>query len=250
LAEIADVGERVIDNAEVGVRIALHSLSNIALALKVDNSEILKRPDPHSTSAVPGVEPEQPALPASFPAFRDILLKRWQEIPIEERPRPFPPVTATSSFPFPLKPPGEIDYVEGWHVRLRSNVRYRLAYTFCTNDLWPEIEIVLFQRLLANDRGVGVWKRVVSAGAITSGEAASDVTPQSEDWLITCWGKTLIAWDAPWWAFVPETYDLDPNGTVLTLSFSAPDDTHRDGSLSTFPAREGARSALVMHAAG
>src|ERR1017187_7858727 len=90
LAEIAGVGERVIDNAEVGIRIALESLSKIALALEVDNCEILRRPDPHSTPAAPGIDSEQPAVRTSFPAFRDILLKRWQEIPIEERPRPFP----------------------------------------------------------------------------------------------------------------------------------------------------------------
>ena len=120
----------------------------------------------------------------------------------------------------------------------------------CSNDLWPEIEIVLYQRLLANDHSVGVWKRVVSAGAITSGEAASEVTPQSDDWLITCWGKTVVAWDAPWWAFVPETSDLDVAGTALTLSFSSPTDTHPDRRPSTSPARAGSRATLLMQAAG
>ena len=249
LAEIADVGERVIDNAEVGKPIRLQALSSIASAFNVDNREILEMPAPRSTSAASSVDSEQPAV-AGFPAFRDILLKRWQEIPIEERPRPVPPVPATSYFPFPLKPRGEIDYVEGWHVRLRSNLRYRLAFTFCSNDLWPEIEIVLYQRLLANDHSVGVWKRVVSAGAITSGEAASEVTPQSDDWLITCWGKTVVAWDAPWWAFVPETSDLDVAGTALTLSFSSPTDTHPDRRPSTSPARAGSRATLLMQAAG
>jgi hypothetical protein len=114
--------------------------------------------------------------------------------------------------------------------------------------VWPEIEIVLYQRVPPTDQGGGVWKRVVSAGAVTSGECASDLTPQSEDWLITCWGKTVIASDAPWLAFVPETCDLDTKNAVLTLSFLAPNGHDGEGGLSTFPAMAGSRSVFHMQA--
>jgi hypothetical protein len=186
---------------------------------------------------------DSPASHTSFPFFRDIHLKNGQEIPFEERPRPWPRIIQIPSLPFAPKLNGEFDYVAGWNCRLLTNVRYALTYDFGKNEAWPEIEIVLYQRVLGISQGSGLWKRVVSAGAVTSSECASEVTPQSEDWLITCWGKTLIARDAPWLAFVPETYDLDTKSIVLTLVFSAPSGDG-EGSL-VYPET---RSALHMRA--
>jgi|GEM_PF-3346092 len=195
-----------------------------------------------------GTPARSPFLHTSFPPFRDILLRRWQEISFEERPHPFPPITNNASPPFPPKLSGEVDYVAGWNIRLLVGARYELTYDFGKNDGWPEIEIVLYQRVPRMAPGGGLWKRVVSAGAVSSGEGASEVTPQSEDWLITCWGKTQIAWDAPWWAFAPETYDLDTRNAVLALSFADQKGLDVDGGLSTFPAMAGSRSALHMRA--
>src|SRR6267142_1419551 len=144
----------------------------------------------------------------SFPLFRDIQIKCWQEIPLEERPHPFPPVSLSPPPPFQPKPIGEVDYVSGWNIRLRAGLRYQLSYDFGKNDMWPEIEIVLYQRVPRLNQGGELWKRAVSAGALsTSGEWPSEVTPLGDEWLVTCWGKTLIAWNAPWWAFVPEICD-------------------------------------------
>ena len=162
------------------------------------------------------------ALPGRF---RNILLKRWQEIPIDECPRPPSPITGYSPPPFSLKPGGEVYYVDGWHIGLRRNGRYLLTYTFGRSQVWPEIEIVLYQR----EPRTGLWKRDVSCGAVTSDECAAGVTPYSEDWLITCWGKHVIAWDAPWWPFVPKTHE--PDGAASTLHFAPPDWSDGEGRL-------------------
>lgn len=181
--------------------------------------------------------------------FRDIQHRRWQEIPFTERPHPFPPINKKPPPLFELKPSGEVDYIAGWNIRLQAGVRYRLTYDFGTNDAWQEIEIVLYQRRVPGmNQGGELWKRAFSAGAVTSVERASDITPQSEDWLITCWGKTVIAWDAPWWDFVPESYALDSKNAVLSLSFADPDSQDGEGGLSTFPPMAGSRSVLYMKA--
>src|SRR5437016_2844885 len=43
------------------------------------------------------------ALDPSFPLFRDIQLKRYQEIPLEERPHPWPHIIGNRAPPFPPK---------------------------------------------------------------------------------------------------------------------------------------------------
>jgi TIR domain len=187
-------------------------------------------------------------LYAHFPPFRDIQLKRWQEIVIDERPHPFPPVAATIPPPFPPKSSAEVFYVDGWNIRLRAGGRYRLTSDRGEHQVWPEIEIVLYQRVPRTDLGGGLWKRVVSIGSITSAEPASDVTPSGEDWLITCWGKRVVARDAPWWAFVPGTHNLDTDSATLTLTFSAPYPYDLTGGLPLPPAEADSCSVLRMQA--
>lgn len=151
----------------------------------------------------------------AFGNFRDIQPRQWQEIPLTERPHPYPDPFPRKQIPFETKP-AEFDYVAGWNVRLSTRIHYLLKYDFGKSAGWPEIEIVFFER------GPGmVWKRTLSAGAITSGQHAPLITPQNEDWLITCWGKTVVARDAVWWNFVPDSYDLDCKSEVLELSFAA-----------------------------
>ena len=98
-------------------------------------------------------------LPAKtgFPPFRDIQLRHWQEIPLEERPHQRPEPLPKKCPPFEPKPDGEVDYVAGWNIRLRAGVRYRLTYDFGKNDAWREIEIVL---LISGVPRMELWWRI------------------------------------------------------------------------------------------
>lgn len=183
---------------------------------------------------------------SSVPTFRDILLRDWQELANEELPSPHTRNSAPP--PFSPKPSSEVDYVSGWNVRLRAGKRYKLTYQFGTNDSWAEIEIVLYQREQQMGASGGGWKRVMSAGAVTSSAWPEEVTPQSEDWLVTCWGKTIIGWDAPWWAFAPETYDEDKEKGVLALSFAGHHGIGSQSELSEVPTLSGSRSVLRLRA--
>lgn len=163
--------------------------------------------------------------------FREIVPKSHQEIPRVEWPRPHTdlPDGNNSSPPFRRNLHNDIFYVAGWKVRLLTNVRYRVTCDFVRNEAWPEVETVLYERAPHTE----MWQRATSFGSVTSLNCASDVTPQVEEWLITCWGKSVIADDAPWFYFVPVPgFDLDTTAGRLKLRFSTP---NREGGESGLP---------------
>ena len=168
-----------------------------------------------------------PPLPTEAPAFREIQAKSWQRLPLVECPHPYPD-GSNSTLPFQRELGGDIYYAAGWIVRLQANAHYRVTCDFVRNAVWPEIEIVLYERVPHTES----WKRGGSFGAVTSLNRASDVTPQVEEWLITCWGKKVIADAASWFDFVPETSDLDTTGAgLLKVRFSAPNRQSGEGGL-------------------
>lgn len=179
-----------------------------------------------------------PAGPPRYPAFRDAVVRQFQPIPLEDRPQP-PTRNAARSFPFPLNPSSDIDYVDGGHVRLRSDSVYEVTHETRTDSRWPEIEVVLYQRSPAPEVPQPVWKRTASAGAVTTpGSTTLSVVPVNEDWLITCWGKRIIGWEEPWWSFVPLACEATSEDEVC-FSFGAPDDATADGELlSAAPLRQ------------
>jgi hypothetical protein len=175
--------------------------------------------------------------------FRDIVPKSWQRLPLVECPRPHP-VGNNSTPPFQRNLGGDIYYVAGWNIRLRANTHYRVTCDFVRNNVWPEIEIILYERVPRTES----WKRAESFGAVTSGNGASDVTPQVEEWLITCWGKNVIADNAPWYDFVPdpEAFDLDSTAGLLKLHFSAPKRQVGEGGLPVSTVATGFSPAVHM----
>jgi len=159
-----------------------------------------------------------------FPWFRDVKPKFWQEIRFEERPHPFPPPDSSKlTPPFSEKPSGEYCHVGGWHLYLLKGARYKVTCDFVHNDVWPEIEIVVYVRVPHTQ----MWKRGESFGAVTTDKTDADVIPQIEETFITVWGKTVSARDAPWFDFTPATSDLKVKADgCLKLRFSAPNRQH------------------------
>lgn len=176
--------------------------------------------------------------------FRDMDPKSWQEIPRVECPHPYPnlPDGNNSAPPFQRNLASDIFFVAGWKVRLQADVRYRVTCDFVRNKVWPEVEIVLYVRVPHTE----MWQRAASFGSVTSLNCASDVTPQVEEWLITCWGKRVIADDAPWFYFVPvPEFDLDATVGRLKLRFSAPNRQGKEGGAPV--SMSAAESSPVVH---
>jgi len=156
--------------------------------------------------------------PLRFPFFREIRIVPYQEIGSEERPWPFPPPGSCVMPPFP--PKAETHYVSACNVRLNALARYDLKPLIQPNPKWSEIEIVLYQCVPLPSAVDGLWKRMASFGAVSSGNGPSKIIPEGENWLVTCWGKHRIARDEPWWPFVPIDCTLDKTRRKLTTSFA------------------------------
>lgn len=164
-----------------------------------------------------GKPPPTPTSAQSY--FRDINPQTWQPILPAERPHPHASDANNSVPPFQRNLGNDVFFVAGWNLRLQANVRYRVTCAFIRNDTWPEIEIVLYERVPDTEG----WRRGHSFGAVTSGRCASDFVTQVEEWLITVWGKHVIADNVPWYDFTPALdFDLDTTVGLLKLHFSAP----------------------------
>ena len=120
----------------------------------------------------------------------------------------------------PFPPKKETHYVSACNIRLKALARYDLKPLIHLEQAWPEMEIVLYQCIPLVTAVDGFWKRMASFGAVSSGKGPSHITPEGENWLITCWGKRRIGWDEPWWPFVPVDCTRDSIGTKLTASFA------------------------------
>lgn len=158
------------------------------------------------------------ALNDAFSLFGEIKICPWQEIGSEERPWPFPPPGSWAMPPFP--PKENTHYVSACNICLKALTCYDLKPLIRTNPTWHEIEIVLYQCVPRASAVDGLWKRMASFGAVSSGKGLSQLTPEGEHWLVTCWGKHRIARDEPWWPFVPIDCTLDKTRRKLTASFA------------------------------
>jgi hypothetical protein len=205
------ISERHLRRSKEPCKISKNSLRKLASAFGYGNNwrTMLEK--------LGGKPPPMPASAQLY--FRDINPKTWQPILPAERPHPHPPDAIDSPPPFQHNLGGDVCFVAGWNLRLQANMHYRVTCDFVRNNVWPEVEIVLYERVLHTE----MWKRADSFGAITSGKRSADVTSQVEEWLITAWGKNVIADNAPWFYFVPvPKFDLDVIAGLLKLPFSAP----------------------------
>ena len=180
------------------------------------SSDPPERKEAREPAKVPRTTGSDPAN-QRFPLFRDPQIRNWQEISSAERPQPVPDNAGGPMPPFP--PKAKIHYVAGCHFRLQADARYELESRVRRGRAWPEIEVVLYQ----GDPLGPDWKRMASIGAKTSVQGRSRIRAEAENWLLTCWGKHRIAWDEPWWPFVPVNCRLDRTGKVLLVSFDPPD---------------------------
>ena len=196
----------------------------------------------HSPAASATVSPAIQKRLNEPATFRDIVPRFWKRLPRVECPRPHADGN-NSTPPFQPNLGGDICYVDGWNIRLQASVHYRVTCDFVRNNVWPEVEIVLYE----HDPHTKSWKRAESFGAVTSGKCASEFTPQVEEWLITCWGKNVIADDSFWFHFapVPEAFDLDTTAGLLKLRFSAPN--HQGGEGGLHVSKSAAESCPTVH---
>ncbi len=152
-----------------------------------------------------------------LPYFREVRKKRWQRIPLDQRP-----------FPFPEGVGGDFDMIECWGMRLQTGSRYTLDIDLQTSADWEELECVFYLRAPMGTPDAGKWKRVISAGAAVALEHyPQELTATGEDWLVTCWGKRVSSGSYPWLLLWPAEQRLKPEDRrTLVLSFA----TERDSA--------------------
>jgi len=172
------------------------------------------------------------------PLFRDVVVRKFQAVPADDRPRPAP--LRTEELPPWALPDPTLRHVNGWHVRLRIGVTYRLRWDLAPTETWIETEFVLFQHVTGDSEGVfDHYERIASAGAFATDQWPDQITPTAESCLIGCYGKLYIGWDAPWYEMVPHRCTMKDDGHSLELLFTrSPDSGNGKGSLEedTHPA--------------
>lgn len=171
------------------------------------------------------VDQATPKLFDLLPLFRDIVTRKFQAVPADDRPRPVPLATEELP-PYALQGP-MLRHVSGWHVRLRVGTAYQLRWNLALTEDWIENEFVLFQHVSVDPAGVyDHYERIASAGALASDQWSNHIIPTAESWLIGCYSKRYIGWDAPWYEMTPHKWVMNDDGRSLELLFARlPDST-------------------------
>lgn len=155
-----------------------------------------------------------------IPPFRDIIIRQTQPTLIEDRPHPIP--TEPPDLPAYALDDPRLSFIDGWYVRLTPGRVYRLDWDLATSKHWPETELVLFQRVEGDARGLTEhYRRIVSIGAVTTGAWSETIRPTAEGWLLSAWAKRHIAWDEPWLMLPPDGFENEDQG-VLSVTFGRP----------------------------
>lgn len=191
-----------------------------------DELSFAVRPGSVSPVLAAGVVRSMPHILDHSPLFRDVIVRKFQAVPADERPRPRPVPSRTEKLPPWVLSDPTLLHVTGWHVRLRIGMTYRLRWDLALTKDWIETEFVLFQHV-ADPVGVfDHYERITSVGAFATDQWPDHITPTAESWLIGCYSKRCVGWDAPWYEMTPYKYIMKDDGRSLEFLFTRSSDSY------------------------